>query len=70
MNKHQYDTARLTLQTLINAYPDSEYVARAKLTVAESWYQDGSTAGLARRRPSSGISSRFSPTCRSRPRRS
>jgi outer membrane protein assembly factor BamD len=47
MNKHQYDTARLTLQTLINAYPDSEYVARAKLTVGESWYQDGTTAGLA-----------------------
>ncbi len=47
MNKKQYDTARLTLQTLINAYPDSEYVARAKLTVAESWYQDGSTAALA-----------------------
>ena len=47
MNKHQYDTARLTLQTLINAYPDSEYVARAKLMVGESWYQDGTTAGLA-----------------------
>ena len=46
MNKHQYDTARLTLQTLINAYPDSEYVARAKLTVGESWYEDGTTAGL------------------------
>jgi outer membrane protein assembly factor BamD len=47
MNKHQYDTARLTLQTLINAYPDSEYVARAKLTVGESWYQDGTPAGQA-----------------------
>jgi outer membrane protein assembly factor BamD len=47
MNKHQYDTARLTLQTLINAYPDSEYVARAKLAVGESWYQDGTTAGQA-----------------------
>jgi outer membrane protein assembly factor BamD len=46
MNKHQYDVARLTLQTLINAYPDSEYVARAKLTVGESWYKDGTTAGL------------------------
>jgi outer membrane protein assembly factor BamD len=47
MKQHQYDTARLTLQTLINAYPDSEFVARAKLTVGESWYQEGTTAGLA-----------------------
>jgi len=46
MNKKQYDVARLTLQTLINAYPDSEYVARAKLTVGESWYQDGTAAGM------------------------
>jgi outer membrane protein assembly factor BamD len=47
MKQHKYDTARLTLQTLINAYPDSEYVARAKLTVGESWYQEGTPAGLA-----------------------
>jgi outer membrane protein assembly factor BamD len=47
MKQHKYDTARLTLQTLINAYPDSEFVARAKLTVGESWYQEGTTAGLA-----------------------
>jgi outer membrane protein assembly factor BamD len=47
MKQRKYDTARLTLQTLINAYPDSEFVARAKLTVGESWYQEGSTAGLA-----------------------
>jgi outer membrane protein assembly factor BamD len=46
MKEHKYDTARLTLQTLINSYPDSEYVARAKLTVGESWYQDGTTAGM------------------------
>jgi outer membrane protein assembly factor BamD len=47
MKQHKYDIARLTLQTLINAYPDSEFVARAKLTVGESWYQEGTTAGLA-----------------------
>lgn len=47
MKVHKYDTARLTLQTLINAYPDSEFVARAKLTVGEAWYQEGTTAGLA-----------------------
>ena len=47
MKEHKYDVARITLQTLINTYPDSEFVARAKLTVGESWYQEGSTASLA-----------------------
>lgn len=47
MKQHKYDVARMTLQTLINTYPDSEYVARAKLTVGESWYQEGTTAALA-----------------------
>jgi len=47
MKEHKYDVARMTLQTLINTYPDSEFVARAKLTVGESWYQEGTTAALA-----------------------
>lgn len=47
MKDRKYDVARITLQTLINTYPDSEYVARAKLTVGESWYQEGTTAALA-----------------------
>lgn len=47
MKEHKYDVARMTLQTLINTYPDSEFVARAKLAVGESWYQEGSSAGLA-----------------------
>jgi outer membrane protein assembly factor BamD len=47
MKQRKYDVARITLQTLINTYPDSEFVARAKLTVGESWYQEGSTASLA-----------------------
>src|ERR1700726_1211146 len=47
MKHNRFDVARMTLQTLINTYPDSEYVARAKLTVGESWYQEGSTAALA-----------------------
>ena len=37
MKQRRYDTARLALQTLINTYPDSEFVARAKLTVGEAW---------------------------------
>ena len=47
MKEHKYEVARITLQTLINTYPDSEFVARAKLTVGESWYQEGGTAALA-----------------------
>jgi outer membrane protein assembly factor BamD len=47
MKERKYDVARLTLQTLINTYPDSEFVARAKLTVGEAWYQEGTTAALA-----------------------
>lgn len=44
--KHtRYDLARLTLQTLINTYPDSEYIARAKLAVADSWYDEGGGHG-------------------------
>src|SRR3954469_2455834 len=46
MKKGKYDVARLTLQTLINTYPDSEYVARAKLAVGDSWYAEGGAAGL------------------------
>ncbi len=47
MKQHKYDVARMTLQTLINTYPDSEYVARAKLTVGDAWYQEGTTAALS-----------------------
>src|SRR5438445_11838095 len=47
MKKGKYDVARLTLQTLINTYPDSEFVARAKLAVGDSWYAEGGTASLA-----------------------
>lgn len=46
LQHRQYDVARLTFQTLINTYPDSEYVARAKLGVADTWYAEGSTASL------------------------
>ena len=46
MKEHRYDTARIALQTLINTYPDSEFVARAKLAVGEAWYQEGTAAAL------------------------
>ena len=31
MKHNRFDVARMTLQTLINTYPDSEFIARAKL---------------------------------------
>lgn len=47
MQHRKYDVARLSLQTLINTYPDSEYIARAKLGVGDSWYAEGGSAALA-----------------------
>src|SRR5713226_1080298 len=46
MKHNRFDVARITLQTLINAYPDSEYIARAKLAVADSWYAEGGGTAL------------------------
>src|SRR4030081_3674019 len=46
MKHNKFDVARLTLQTLINTYPDSEYVARAKLAVGDSWYAEGGSAAM------------------------
>ena len=46
--KHgRQEVGRLTLQTLINTYPDSEYLAKAKLSIADSFYKEGGTANLA-----------------------
>ena len=47
MKHNHFDIARLDMQTLINTYPDSEFVARAKLSLADSWYAEGGTAALA-----------------------
>lgn len=47
MKHNKFDVARLTLQTLINTYPESEFVARAKLAVGDSWYAEGGSAALA-----------------------
>jgi len=46
MKHNRFDVARMTLQTLINTYPDSEYIARAKLAVADSWYAEGGTTAM------------------------
>jgi outer membrane protein assembly factor BamD len=42
----RFDVGRLTLQTLINTYPDSEYLAKAKLAIADSYYAQGGVSGL------------------------
>jgi outer membrane protein assembly factor BamD len=47
MKHNRFDIARLDMQTLINTYPDSEFIARAKLSLADSWYAEGGTAALA-----------------------
>src|SRR5580704_8865732 len=41
-----FDIARLDLQTLLNTYPDSQYLMKAKLAIADSWYKEGGTAAL------------------------
>src|ERR1700741_2140056 len=46
MKKGRYDVARLTLQTLLNTYPDSEYRMRAKLAVGDTWFKEGGAAAL------------------------
>ena len=42
----RYDVGRLTLQTLINTYPDSEYLAKSKLAISDSYYREGGVSGL------------------------
>jgi outer membrane protein assembly factor BamD len=43
--KHgRHEVGRLNFQTLINTYPDSEYLAKAKLAIADSYYKEGGTA--------------------------
>jgi outer membrane protein assembly factor BamD len=45
--KHgRQEVGRLGMQTLINTYPDSEYLAKAKLAIADSYYKEGGTGNL------------------------
>jgi outer membrane protein assembly factor BamD len=46
LKHNKYTEGRLALQTLINTYPDSEYLAKAKLAVADSYYKEGGTSNL------------------------
>lgn len=43
----RYEVARITLNTLMNTYESSEYMAKAKLAVADSWFREGGGSGMA-----------------------
>ena len=44
MKRARYQESRTLLETLINTYPDSEYIARAKLALGDAWYAEGGKA--------------------------
>jgi len=46
IRRGKHEIGRLNLQTLINTYPDSEYLAKAKLSIADSYYKEGGTANM------------------------
>ncbi|MFL6417464.1 MAG: outer membrane protein assembly factor BamD [Bryobacteraceae bacterium] len=43
----RYEVARISLQTLMNTYDSSEYLAKAKLAIADSWFREAGPNGLA-----------------------
>ena len=43
----RFERGRLILQTLMNTYDTSEYLAKSKLAVADSWYREGGAHGYA-----------------------
>ncbi len=43
----RYEIARITLNTLINTYDTSEFLAKAKLAIADSWFREGGPHGMA-----------------------
>src|SRR6476619_3006132 len=43
----RFDRGRLLLQTLMNTYDTSEYMAKAKMAIADAWYRDGGAHGMA-----------------------
>jgi outer membrane protein assembly factor BamD len=46
IRRGRHEVGRLGMQTLINTYPDSEYLAKAKLAIADSFYKEGGTANM------------------------
>ncbi len=46
LEKGRFEIARLTFQTLLNTYADSDYKEKAKLAIADSFFKQGGTSGL------------------------
>lgn len=47
IERNRFEVARITLNTLVNTYDTSEYLAKAKLAIADSWFREGGSHGLA-----------------------
>ncbi|MCL4793088.1 MAG: outer membrane protein assembly factor BamD [Bryobacteraceae bacterium] len=47
IEKGRYEIARLTLNTLMNTYDTSEFLAKSKLAIADSWMREGGSHGWA-----------------------
>ncbi len=58
----RYEVARITLNTLINTYDQSEYLAKSKLAIADSWYREGGAHGYAQAEAESKDFILFYPT--------
>ena len=70
LEKGRYELARLTLNTLINTYDTSEYLAKAKLAIADSWYREGGAPDWRKPKRNTRTSSCSTPPCRKPPKRS
>ena len=46
VRKGHFDTGRLLFSTIINTYPDSPFLALAKLAIADSFFLEGTTSAL------------------------
>jgi outer membrane protein assembly factor BamD len=46
VRKGRYEVGRYLFNTIITAYPDSQYLPMAKLAIADSFYLEGTTAAL------------------------
>ena len=46
VRKGRFDTGRLLFSTIINTYPDSPFLALAKLAIADSFFLEGTTSAL------------------------
>jgi outer membrane protein assembly factor BamD len=47
LSHNRFEISRMDLTTLINTYPDSEYLAKSKLALADGWYQEGDAHAMA-----------------------